>query len=92
MPSSLGTKLLIFFVRAASSLWCSAPCVVVYGRFVFVSNPSRRRLGGAILLSLGIIAQYIGAATNMSLGKPLYVVVRDPDATFGHDPDADPRP
>jgi len=39
-------------------------------------------IGGAILLSLGIIAQYVGAATNMSLGKPLYLVVRDPKATF----------
>ena len=42
-------------------------------------------VGGAILLSLGVIAQYIGAATNMSMGKPLYVVVRDPAATFGPD-------
>ena len=42
-------------------------------------------VGGAVMLSLGIIAQYIGAATNMSLGKPLYVVVRDPAATFGDD-------
>ena len=40
-------------------------------------------VGGAILLSLGIIAQYVGAATNMSLGKPLYVVVSDPKDTFG---------
>ena len=39
-------------------------------------------IGGAMLLSLGIIAQYVGAATNMSLGKPLYVVVRDPASTF----------
>ncbi len=39
-------------------------------------------IGGAMLLSLGIIAQYVGAATNMSLGKPLYVVVRDPALTF----------
>jgi len=39
-------------------------------------------VGGAILLSLGVIAQYIGAATNMSMGRPLYVVVRDPAATF----------
>jgi glycosyltransferase involved in cell wall biosynthesis len=39
-------------------------------------------IGGAVLLSLGIIAQYVGAATNMSLGKPLYVVVRDPADTF----------
>lgn len=40
-------------------------------------------VGGAVMMSLGIIAQYIGAATNMSLGKPLYVVVRDPEQTFG---------
>jgi hypothetical protein len=39
-------------------------------------------IGGAILLSLGIIAQYVGAATNMSLGKPLYIVTRDPATTF----------
>ncbi|MBI1352127.1 MAG: glycosyltransferase [Actinomycetales bacterium] len=39
-------------------------------------------VGGAVMMSLGIIAQYIGAATNMSLGRPLYVVVRDPAATF----------
>ena len=39
-------------------------------------------IGGAVLLSLGIIAQYVGAATNMSLGKPLYVVVRNPAITF----------
>ena len=40
-------------------------------------------VGGAVMMSLGIIAQYIGASTNMSLGKPLYVVVRDPSDTFG---------
>lgn len=49
-------------------------------------------VGGAILLSLGVIAQYIGAATNMSMGKPLYVVVRDPAATFGTGPDDPFRP
>lgn len=39
-------------------------------------------VGGGTLLSLGIIAQYVGAATNMSLGKPLYVVTSDPKETF----------
>jgi len=39
-------------------------------------------VGGGTLLSLGIIAQYVGAATNMSLGKPLYVVTSDPTDTF----------
>ena len=45
-------------------------------------------VGGAVMMSLGIIAQYIGASTNMSLGKPLYVVVSDPISTF---PDATPN-
>jgi len=35
-------------------------------------------IGGLILFSLGIIAQYLRAAVNMSLGKPLYVVVKTP--------------
>jgi hypothetical protein len=35
-------------------------------------------VGGLILFSLGIIAQYLRAAVNMSLGKPLYVVVKTP--------------
>jgi glycosyltransferase involved in cell wall biosynthesis len=39
-------------------------------------------VGGLTLFSLGVIAQYIRAATNMSLGKPLYVVVRDPKRVF----------
>jgi glycosyltransferase involved in cell wall biosynthesis len=46
-------------------------------------------VGGAVMMSLGIIAQYIGAATNMSLGKPLYVVVRDPQTTFTASPASD---
>lgn len=46
-------------------------------------------VGGLTLFSLGVIAQYIRAATNMSLGKPLYVVVRDPGTVF--DAPADDR-
>ena len=48
-------------------------------------------IGGTILLSLGIVAQYVGAATNMSLGKPLYVVVRDPLNTFSSDGPTQPE-
>ncbi|MET3806918.1 undecaprenyl-phosphate 4-deoxy-4-formamido-L-arabinose transferase [Nakamurella sp. UYEF19] len=33
---------------------------------------------GAILFSLGIIAEYIGVAVNMAMGKPLYLIVSDP--------------
>lgn len=35
---------------------------------------------GAILVALGIIAEYIGVAVNMALGKPAYLIVRDPSA------------
>lgn len=35
---------------------------------------------GAILVSLGIIAEYVGVAVNMALGKPAYLIVRDPKA------------
>jgi len=43
-------------------------------------------IGGMILASLGVIAQYIRAATESSLGRPLYVVVQDSREAFGpHD-------
>ncbi len=35
-------------------------------------------VGGAILFSLGIIAEYIGVAVNMAMGRPLYLIVSDP--------------
>lgn len=42
-------------------------------------------VGGLILFSLGIMAQYLRAAVNMSLGKPLYVVVKSsPVETHEH--------
>jgi undecaprenyl-phosphate 4-deoxy-4-formamido-L-arabinose transferase len=34
---------------------------------------------GAILISLGIIAEYLGVAVNMAMGKPLYTIMNDPD-------------
>lgn len=33
---------------------------------------------GAILFSLGILAEYIGVAVNMAMGKPLYLITSDP--------------
>ncbi len=32
---------------------------------------------GVILFSLGVIAEYVGMAANMAMGKPLYLPVRD---------------
>jgi glycosyltransferase involved in cell wall biosynthesis len=41
---------------------------------------------GAILFSLGVIAEYIGVAVNMAMGKPLYLIVSDPaDGPLGAD-------
>jgi len=34
---------------------------------------------GAILFSLGVIAEYVGVAVNMAMGKPLYLIVGDPN-------------
>jgi undecaprenyl-phosphate 4-deoxy-4-formamido-L-arabinose transferase len=33
---------------------------------------------GLVLFSLGVIAEYIGVAVNMAMGKPIYVIVTDP--------------
>ncbi len=35
---------------------------------------------GAILFSLGVIAEYVGVAVNMAMGKPLYLITQDPAA------------
>lgn len=39
-------------------------------------------VGGAVLFALGIIAEYIAASANMAMGKPVYVIVRDPSDVF----------
>ena len=76
----------VFFVLmgAAVSIWVLYQRLV--GEIVIAGWASTfialMLIGGAMLLSLGIIAQYVGAATNMSLGKPLYIVVHDPRSTF----------
>jgi undecaprenyl-phosphate 4-deoxy-4-formamido-L-arabinose transferase len=42
---------------------------------------------GAILFSLGIVAEYVGVAVKMAMGKPLYVIVRDPEeGPLGREP------
>jgi len=33
---------------------------------------------GVVLMALGIIAEYLGVAVNMAMGKPAYLIVRDP--------------
>ncbi|MCS5722012.1 glycosyltransferase [Herbiconiux sp. CPCC 203407] len=47
---------------------------------------------GAILVSLGVIAEYIGVSLNVAMGRPLYLVVDDPETIMPdddtHDDDA----
>lgn len=90
---SSGTKPLFFVswlgvlfvgIGAIASLWVifqsiSGEVIIAGWASTFIGL---MLIGGAIMFSLGIVAQYVGAATNMSLGKPLYVVVRDPRDTF----------
>ena len=33
---------------------------------------------GAVLFSLGIVAEYVGVAVNMAMGRPSYLIVSDP--------------
>ncbi len=33
---------------------------------------------GAVLFSLGVVAEYIGIAVHMAMGRPLYLIVSDP--------------
>jgi glycosyltransferase involved in cell wall biosynthesis len=40
-------------------------------------------VGGTVLLALGIIAEYVAASASMSMGKPTYVIVSDPEEVFG---------
>jgi polyisoprenyl-phosphate glycosyltransferase len=35
-------------------------------------------LGGMNLLALGVVAEYVGAAVRMAMGKPLYLIASDP--------------
>lgn len=44
-------------------------------------------VGGATLFALGIIAEYIAASATMAMGKPVYVIVRDPGDTFDNPAD-----
>ncbi len=64
----IGYALYLLLVRVTSDTtpqgWTSTMVVVL------VST-------GAILFSLGVIAEYVGVAVNMAMGKPLYLIVGD---------------
>ncbi|MEF3405220.1 glycosyltransferase [Agromyces sp. CCNWLW203] len=42
---------------------------------------------GAILFSLGVVAEYIGVSVNMAMGRPSYLILSDPaDGPLGRSP------
>lgn len=41
---------------------------------------------GVILISLGVIAEYLGVAVSMAMGKPAYLIVSRPAEDFGRNP------
>ncbi len=47
---------------------------------------------GALLFSLGVIAEYLGVAVNMAMGRPPYLIVSDPShGPLGRRPGRRPR-
>jgi undecaprenyl-phosphate 4-deoxy-4-formamido-L-arabinose transferase len=46
---------------------------------------------GAILVSLGVIAEYIGVSLNVSMGRPLYLVVDNPETIMPEDEPVTPE-
>ncbi|WP_022910487.1 glycosyltransferase [Aestuariimicrobium kwangyangense] len=46
--------------------WASLMCVILIG-------------SGLILFSLGVVAEYLGVTVNQAMGKPLYLIVGDPE-------------
>jgi polyisoprenyl-phosphate glycosyltransferase len=62
--------------------------VIVVGRLTGDSTPAGWAsmviivllTSGAVLFSLGIVAEYVGVAVNMAMGKPLYLIVSDREA------------
>jgi undecaprenyl-phosphate 4-deoxy-4-formamido-L-arabinose transferase len=47
--------------------------------------------GGLILLTLGIIAEYVGIAVSSAMGRPLYMTVSDPERPFRKHEDEAPK-
>lgn len=47
-------------------------------------------LGGMNLLAIGVVAEYVGAAVRMAMGKPLYLITSDPSTGPLHRALSDP--
>jgi polyisoprenyl-phosphate glycosyltransferase len=64
----LATVLVVIRLTSETQVagWTSVMVVVLVGT-------------GVVLFALGVIAEYIGVAVNMAMGKPLYLIVGDPE-------------
>ena len=45
------------------------------------SDSGRPFFSGIILFSLGVIAEYLAMTLSMAMGKPLYLIVSEPDSS-----------
>jgi polyisoprenyl-phosphate glycosyltransferase len=82
----LGALLALFVIVSKASGAITAPGWASTVLVVLLST-------GAVLFSLGIIAEYVGVAVNMAMGKPLYLIVGDPaDGPLGRDRTPPPGP
>jgi glycosyltransferase involved in cell wall biosynthesis len=70
----VGYAIYLFVVRVTSSVSASSTATQGWTSTMVVVLVST----GAILFSLGVIAEYVGVAVNMAMGKPLYLIIGDP--------------
>ena len=77
VTSALGTlyAMILIFQRLSGTTevqgWTSAIVVTLI-------------IGGLVLLSLGVIAEYLGMAASLSMGRPLYVITSQPRRTVSY--------
>jgi len=90
MVLTSGTRLLrvVSVVGALTALFGMLVALVLIGNQLFGADLLRGWTStmvvvllstGAILFSLGVVAEYLGVAVNMAMGKPLYLIVSNPE-------------
>ncbi|WP_202869877.1 glycosyltransferase [Kribbella caucasensis] len=90
MVLTSGTRLLrvVSVIGALTALFGMLVALVLIGNQLFGADLLRGWTStmvvvllstGAILFSLGVVAEYLGVAVNMAMGKPLYLIVSDPE-------------
>ena len=79
LVSLLGLLLaMVGFVFATALVWMRSEGIVPIQGWTSLAVVALIT-SGAILFALGVIAEYVGVAVHMAMGKPLYVIVSDSD-------------